>query len=94
MNKLKKIKKIKNSRNVEYQIARRRLTFVGRIIRMPNSKIPAILISATCKVNRPLGRPNFTIKNSILKDIERIIPTVDKYGSFLSYVYLAYDKMN
>ena len=70
-----------------------RLTFVGRIIRMPNSKIPARLISTTCDGNRPLVRLNFTIRHSILNDIKKIILTVDKDGSFLLSAYLAYVEM-
>ena len=70
-----------------------RLTFVGRIIRMPNSKIPVRLISATYDGNRPLVRLNFTIIHSILNDIKKIILTIDKDDSFLSSAYLVYVEM-
>ena len=48
-----------NIRKVKSLIAKRRLLFVGKII-----------------------RPNTTVRHSILDDIRKIIPSVDKYGSF------------
>ena len=42
-------KKFNNIKTVEMQIAKRRLTFLGKIIRMNNDKIPAQLLSAVCQ---------------------------------------------
>ena len=53
-------KRFNNIKNVELQISKRRLTFLGKIIRMSNDKIPARLLSAVCQGKRPLGRPNTT----------------------------------
>ena len=64
-------KRFDNIKNVELQIAKRRLTFLGKIIRMSNDKIPARLLSAVCEGKRPIGRPNITTRHSMLKDIEK-----------------------
>ena len=41
-------------KNVDLKIAKRWLTFLGKIIRMPNDKIPARLLSMICQGKRPL----------------------------------------
>ena len=64
-------KRFHNIKNIELQITKRRLTFLGKIIRMPNDKIPARLLSAVCEGKRPIGRPNITTRHSMLKDIEK-----------------------
>ena len=38
---------------------------------------------------RPLGRPNTTLRHSILNNIKKIIPTVDKDGSFNTWAHIA-----
>ena len=50
-------KRFNNIKSVELQIAKRRLTFLGKIIRMTNDKMPARLLSAVWQGKRPLGRP-------------------------------------
>ena len=75
-------KSFNNIRNIDSLIAKRRLIFLGKIIRLPKSKIPSRLISASCTNPRPVGIPNYTIRHSMLNDIKKIIPTVDKNGSF------------
>ena len=75
-------KRFDNIRNVELHIAKRRLTFLGKIIRMSNNNIPTGLLSAACKGKRLLGRPNTTTRHSTLKDIRKIVPEVDNKGSF------------
>ena len=86
-------KRFNNIKIAELQIAKRRLTFLGKIIRIPNNKIPARLLSAVCQGKRPLGRPNTTTRHSMLKDIGKIIPEVDNKGSFSSWAYIAHDKL-
>ena len=48
---------------------------IGRIIRMPNSKIPARLISASCNGNRPLHHKTLNIKQYL-----KIIPILTYLG--------------
>ena len=61
---------------------------------MNNDKIPARLLSAVCQGKRPLGRPtNTTTRHSMLKDVEKIIPELDNTGYFLSWAYIAHDRL-
>ena len=82
-------KSFNNIRNIDSLIAKRRLIFLGKIIRLPKSKIPSRLISASCTNPRPVGRPNYTIRHSMLNNIKKIIPTVDKNESFHTWAHIA-----
>ena len=62
-------KSFNNIRNIDSLIAKRRLIFLGKIIRLPKSKIPSRLISASCNNPRPVGRPNYTISHYMLNNI-------------------------
>ena len=59
---------------------------------MPCKKIPARLISDFLYKKIPRGRPNTTVRHSILDDIRKIIPSVDKYGSFKTWAHIANKK--
>ena len=82
-----------NRNKNECQIAKRRLILVGRIIRMPRSKIPVRLISSFCRRARPLRKTKCTTRHWILNNISKIIPSVDKNNSFNSWAYIAYDEL-
>ena len=62
-------KNFNNIRNIDSLITKRRLIFLGKIMRLTGSNIPSRLISAFCPNTRPLGRSNFTIRYSMLHDI-------------------------
>ena len=80
-----------NIRKVKSLIAKRRLLFVGKIIRIPCKKIPARHLSAFHYKNDLKGFT--TIRHSILDDIRKIIPTVDKYGSFKTWAHIANNEL-
>ena len=86
-------KSFNNIRTIDSQITKRRLIFLGKIIILPGLKIPSRLISAYCSIKRPLGRPNYTIIHSMLNDIRKIIPEVDKSGSFHTCAHIANDEL-
>ena len=50
-------------------IAKRRLTFIGRVVRISEEKIPARVLSAWCNLKRPVGRPNISTRFSLLQYI-------------------------
>ena len=82
-----------NIRKVEYLIAKTRLLFVGKIIRMARNKISARLISAFIYKKRPRGRLNTTVRHSISNDIRIIIPSVDKNGAFKTWDHIARNEL-
>ena len=81
-----------NIRKVESLIAKGRLLFVGKIMRIPCKKIPARLISSFL-LKRPRGRPNTMVRHCILDDIRKIIPSVDKYGTFKTWAHIANNEL-
>ena len=74
-------------------IAKRRLTFIGRVVRISEEKIPARVLSAWCNLKRPVGRPNISTRFSLLQDIGKIIPNVGKDVSFRSWGHVAKDEL-
>ena len=74
-------------------IAKRRLLFIDKIIRKPCKKIPARLISAFLYKKIPRRRPNTTVIHFVIDDIRKIIPSVDKYGSFKTWAHIANDEV-
>ena len=80
-----------NINTVEIQMAKRRLAFIGRVVRMDKNKVPGRLISAWIgEKKRPIGRPNQSLRISLLNDIKKIIPTVDNFGSFHTWANFAF----
>lgn len=53
-------KKYNNIRTVETQIVKRRLTSIGKVLRMERNTIPGRLLTSWCKKKLSIGRPNFT----------------------------------
>ena len=60
---------------------------------MARNKIPARFISAFIYNKRPRRRPNTTVRHSILNNIGKIIPSVDKNGSFKTWAHIARDEL-
>ena len=56
-----------NIDSIENQVSKRRLHFLGKVIRMHCKKIPARLMSLFMKNIRPQGRPNNNIRHSFFK---------------------------
>ena len=61
--------KIMNTDTIENKISKRRLIFIGKIIRMPRKSVSARNISIFQTNKRLVGRPNMTVRNSFINDI-------------------------
>ena len=61
-----------NIRKGDSLIAKKRLLFVGKNIRMPCKKIPVRLVSAFIYKKGPRRRPNTTARHSALNDIRKL----------------------
>ena len=78
-------KNFNNIINIDSHIAKKNLSFLGKIIKLPQDKIPSRLISTFATKHRPLGRPNYTIRHSNLKDIEKKIARINKMFFFVHW---------
>ena len=81
-----------NISTIEYQIVKRRLNFLGKIIRLTSFKIPSGLLSIFYSIKRSLGRPKYTVRHSMLNGIKKITPEVDTSDSFNTWAHIANDK--
>ena len=54
--------------------------------------IPIRLLSAFCRKERPLGRANYTVRQSMI-DIGKIIPSVKEDGSFYSWAHISNNEL-
>ena len=86
-------KSFNNTRTIDSQITKRRLIFLRKIIRLPSLKVPFRLIFVYCSIGRPIRRPNYTIRPSMLNDARKIIPEVDIFGSFHTWTHIANDEL-
>ena len=84
--------KFKNIDTIENIISKRRIIFIGKIIRMPCKYISARFISVFQRNKRPIGRPNITVRHSFINDIEKIVSNVDPSGTFNSWAHIAFDE--
>ena len=82
-----------NIRKAESLITKRRLLFIGKVIRILFKKISTRLISAFLYKKIPRRKPNNTIRYSILDDIKKNIPSVDKYGDIKNWAYIANNEL-
>ena len=60
-------KKFDKINNIYFIIAKRRLPFLGILIRIPLNNVPARLISVFYKKKKPPGKPKFYSKKFIYK---------------------------
>ena len=80
-------------RKIESQIVKRRLNFMGEFINEPRDKIPFRLISAFYNKKCRLGRPNYTVKHSMMKDAIIIIAVFNKNDSFHKWAHVANNEL-
>ena len=62
-------------------------------MRMNEDKIQVRLISTWCNKRRPCGRPNMSLRQSILSNVSKIVPSVDRDSTFNSWDHIAQYKL-
>ena len=72
--------KFYNIPTIKNQIAFRQLTYLDKIFRQEASHIPTRLLTAWCDHPRKVGRPLLTHKQSIVRNIQLVLPEVDRTG--------------
>ena len=60
---------------------------------MPCKNILVRFISVFCKNKWPPGRPNYTVTNSLINNIIKIVPSVKDDGSFNSLARIANNEL-
>ena len=80
-----------NIPTAEQQIAKRQLTFIGKIARNSDCQLPTKLLTAWCNHPRPKGGVLHTNKKSIVANIRIISPNIGKTGALREWIHLALD---
>ena len=74
------LEKFYNILKIKNQIAFQQLTYLGKIFRREASHILTRLLTAWCDHPRKVGRPLLTNKQSIVSNIQFVLPEVNRTG--------------
>ena len=84
-------KRFFNIPTIWYQLAKRQLTFVGKVVSNSEYQIPTKLLTVWCNNKLKLGAPLQNNKNNLSQNIRLIVSGAEKYGLLTTWVYLALD---
>ena len=80
-----------NIPTIRNQLAKRQLTFIGKVVRNSENQIPTKLLTAWCDKKRKRGAPLQNNKKNLAQNIRPIVPDAAKDGLITTWVYLALD---
>ena len=83
--------KFYNIPTIKKQIALRQLTYLGKIFRRDESHIPTRVLTVWCDHPRKAGRPILTNKQSMVRNIQQVIPNVYAHGDMSTWGFHALD---
>ena len=83
--------KFYNIPTIKNQIALQQLTHLSKIFHREYSHIPTRLLTVWCNHPRKVGRPIFTNKQYMVRNIQQVIPNVDAYGAMSTWGFHALD---
>ena len=63
---------------MENMIKKRQLNWIGKLARLPEERLPRQLLAAWVQNPRKRGKPQLTLRNSMAKALETIIPESGK----------------
>ena len=86
-------KRFYNILTIREEIAKRQLTFIGKLTRRDNTHIPTLLLSSWCDNPRKKGGVRKTNRKSVVESLQLLLPDqVPHSGVFNTWVHLAQDK--
>ena len=65
---------------IRYQLAKRQLTFIGKVVRNSEDQIPTQLLTAWCDNKRKPCAPLQNNKKNLAQNLCLIVPGAAKYG--------------
>eukprot|EP00978_Attheya_sp_CCMP212_P025434 scaffold81767_cov26-Attheya_sp.AAC.1 len=72
------LKEFNNMPSMENIIAKRQLIWIGKLAGLPEYRLPRQLMAAWIQHPRKGGQPQLTLRNTMARVIQKIIPAVDK----------------
>ena len=76
---------------IRNQLAKRKLTFIGKVVRNSEDQIPTKLLTAWCDNKFKRVAPLQNNKKNLVQNIRLIVPGAAKDGLLTTWVYLALD---
>jgi hypothetical protein len=80
-----------NITTMENMIKKRQLIWIGKLARLPESRLPRQLLAAWVQNPRKRGKPQLTLRNTMAKAIETIIPSAGMEATLLEWLPWAED---
>ena len=80
-----------NNPTIWHQLARKQLTFIGKVVRNSEDQIPTQLLTSWCDNKRKPGAPLQNNKKNVVQNTGLIVPCAAKDGLITTWVYLALD---
>ena len=80
-----------NTPNIQNQIAKRQLTFIGKVVRNLDLQLPTKLLTAWCNHKQKRGGVLHSNRKYILQNIALILPCIGKTGIMSKWVHYALD---
>ena len=84
-------KRFFNIPTIWHQLAKRQLTFIGKVVRNSEDQIPTQLLTAWCDNKRKPGAPLHNNKKNLAQNIRLIVTSAAKDGLLTTWVYLSLD---
>ena len=82
-----------NIPKMKHQIARRQLTFIGKVVRKSDDQLPTKLLTAWCNHKRKKSGVLQNNKKTIAHNLQLIIPRTSRDGLMASWFYFAIDQV-
>ena len=76
---------------IQNKVDKRQLTFIGKVTRNSDEKLPKSLLTAWCSNKQKVGGVFHSNKKNLVNKIALIVPTVDRYVSLKLWAHLALD---
>ena len=80
-------KRFFNTPKIRHQLARRQLTFIGKVVRSSEDQITTQLLTAWCDNKHKQGAPLQNNKKNLAQNIRLIVPGAAKDGLLTTWVY-------
>ena len=82
-------KRFFNIPTVRNQLAKQKLTFIGKVVRNSDDQIPTKLLTVCCDIKLRRVNPPQNNKKNLAQNIHLIVPGAAKDGLLTTQVYLA-----
>eukprot|EP00978_Attheya_sp_CCMP212_P047230 scaffold421275_cov58-Attheya_sp.AAC.1 len=76
---------------MENMIKKRQLILIGKLTRLPENRLPRQLLATWVQNPRKRSKPQFTLRNTMVKAIETIIPSAGMEATLLEWLPWAKD---